>query len=113
MAVHLVSLTSAALPRSGYGIAASPVISPPADAAQQRPKHLLRELVEPVNGNAEDALRLPARLALGLCRSRRMLRLPGWPGVGVALDREAEDPVSLFPVAGHKYASEVAGHRHP
>jgi hypothetical protein len=41
-----------------------------------------------------------------------MLRLPGRPGVGVTLEREAEDPVSLWLIAGHKSASEIAGHRH-
>jgi hypothetical protein len=89
------------------------VISSPADAAQQRPQHVVRELVEPVNGNAEHPLRLSTLMALGPCCLWRMLRLPGWPGVGMAPDREAEDPVSLFPIAGHKYASEIAGHRHP
>jgi hypothetical protein len=89
----------------------SPVISRPADAAQQGPEHVVGELVEPVNRNAEDTLGFPALLALGPCCPGRMLWLPGWPGVGVALDREAEDPVSLFPITGHKSASEIAGHR--
>jgi hypothetical protein len=87
------------------------VISSPADAAQQRAEHVVRELLEPVNGNAEDTLRRSALLALRPCCLRRMLRLPGWPGVGVTLEREAEDPVSLFLIAGHRFASEIAGHR--
>jgi hypothetical protein len=40
-----------------------------------------------------------------------MLRPPGWPGIGVKLEREAEDPISLLPIAAHKFASEIAGHR--
>ena len=111
MAVHLASLTSVALPRSGYRIVASPVISGPADAAEQRTEHVVRELLKPVNGKAEDALRLSALLALRPCCLRRMLRLPGWPGIGMTLEREAEDPISLFPITGHKSASEIAGHR--
>jgi hypothetical protein len=87
------------------------VISRPADAAKQRTEHVVRELLKPVNGKAEDALRLPALLALRPCSPRRILRLPGWPGIGVTLEREAEDPVSLFLTAGHKSASEIAGHR--
>jgi len=86
------------------------VISSPADAAQQRPEQFVRELLEPVNGNAEDPLRLFARLALRPCCPRRMLRLPGWPGIGVTLEREAEDAISLFLIAGHRSASEIAGH---
>jgi hypothetical protein len=100
MAVHLASLTSAALPWPRYGIAASPVISSPADAAQQRTQHVVRELFKPVNGKAEDALRLSALLPLRPCCPRRMLRLPGWPGIGMTLEREAEDPISLFLIAG-------------
>jgi len=89
---------------------ASPVIPDPADAAQQWAEHVVRELLEPVNGNAEHPLRLSARLALGPCPLRPMLRLPGWPGVGVTLEREAQDPVSLSPIASHRSASEIAGH---
>jgi hypothetical protein len=109
MAVHLASLTSASLPRSGRAIAASPVISGPADAAQQRAEHVVRELLEPVDGKAEDPLRLSTLLALGPRCLLPMLPLPGWPGVGVTLEREAEDPVSLLLIAGHKSASEIAG----
>jgi hypothetical protein len=87
------------------------VISSPPDAAQQRAEHVVRELLEPANGKAEDALRLCALLALGLCCPRRMLPLPAWPSVRMTLEREAEDPVSLFLIAGHKSASEIAGHR--
>jgi hypothetical protein len=90
---------------------ASPVISRPADAAEQRTEHAVRELFKPVNGKAEDPLRLFGLLALPPCCPRRMLRFPGWPGVGVTLDREAEDPVSFLLIAGHKSASEMAGHR--
>jgi hypothetical protein len=111
MAVHLASVTSLRCPWPRYGIAASPVIFRPADAAEQRTEHIVRELPEPVNGKTEDALRLSARLALRRCCPRRMVRLPGWPGVGVALEREAEDPVSLLLIAGHKSASGIAGHR--
>jgi hypothetical protein len=81
------------------------VTSRPADAAEQRTEHVVRELLKPVNGKAEDALRLPALLALRP-RLRRMLRLPGRPGGGVALEREAEDPVSLLVITGHKPASD-------
>jgi hypothetical protein len=84
------------------------VISDPADSAQQRAEHVVRELLEPVNGKAEDPLRLPARLVLAPRCLLRTLRLPGWPGVGVTLEREAEDPVSLFLIAGHRSASEIA-----
>jgi hypothetical protein len=84
------------------------VVSGPADAAQQRAEHVVRELLEPVSGKAKDSLRLFARLALSPPRQRRMLPLPGWPGVGVTLEREAEDPVSFLLIAGHKSASEIA-----
>jgi hypothetical protein len=87
------------------------VISGPADAAQQRAEHVVRELLEPVDGKAEDPLRLSALLPLGPRCLRRMLPLPGWPGVGVTLEREAEDPVSFLLITGHKSASEAAGHR--
>jgi hypothetical protein len=87
------------------------VIFRPADAAEQRTEHVVRELFKPVNGKAEDPLRLSALLGLPPCCPRWMLRLPGWPGVGVTLEREAEDPVSFLLIAGHKSASEIAGHR--
>ena len=98
-----------------------PVISRAPDAAQQRAQHLIGELPEPVSGKAKDPLRFPGlrprlrfsglRPALGLRCLRRMLGLAGRPGVRVTVHREAENPVSLFPVAGHRSASEVAGRR--
>jgi hypothetical protein len=89
----------------------SPVISRPADAAEQRTEHVVRELFKPVNGKAEDPLRLSALLALPQCCPRRVLPLPSRPGVGVALERDAEDPVSFLLIAGHKSASKIARHR--
>jgi hypothetical protein len=80
------------------------------DAAEYA-QHLVGEPVEPVNGKAEDPLRFRVlRPGLRLrCLPRllwlrclpRLPRLAGRPGIGVAVHREAQDPVSLFPVAGH------------
>lgn len=100
---------------SSYGLTPNKALHAflePPDGMYQRAEHVAAELTGPVNGKAKEPLRfsLPGTPRLfGLPRHSGLPGCSGVPGICISSHREAEYPVSLFPIAGHGSASEAAG----
>jgi hypothetical protein len=102
MTVHAGSLPSAKT------TALHPALGLP-DGMYQRTERVAAGPPKPVNGKAKDTLRL-----IGPPRRARLIARPGVCGrpkctAPHAPHWEAKDTGSLFPIAGHRSASEVAG----